>query len=151
MDNHDSSPEVTNCTFYGNSVSAMNSNFGSFPTVANCIFWGNGIYTGVQIDSAEIPMVIYSDVEGGCTVSSGCTQEDSGNIDADPLFIDPTGGDLRLQAGSPCIDTGIGIPVPYDEFDLDGDGDTDEKIPFDLDGNPRIVGDAVDMGAYELQ
>ena len=30
----------------------------------------------------------------------------TGNIDADPLFLDVANGDLHLQAGSPCIDTG---------------------------------------------
>jgi hypothetical protein len=33
--------------------------------------------------------------------------------------------------------------------DMDGDGDTEETIPFDLYGNPRLTGDIVDMGAYE--
>ena len=30
----------------------------------------------------------------------------SGNIDTDPLFVDDLNGDLRLQLGSPCIDSG---------------------------------------------
>jgi hypothetical protein len=57
--------------------------------------------------------------------------------------------DLRLSAGSPCIDAGDNNSIPADTADLDGDGDVNEPIPFDLDGNPRIVGAAVDMGAYE--
>ena len=28
------------------------------------------------------------------------------NIEADPLFVDMAAGDFRLQAGSPCMDTG---------------------------------------------
>ncbi|MFQ5807169.1 MAG: hypothetical protein ACE5I3_12040, partial [Phycisphaerae bacterium] len=96
-----------------------------------------------------------------------------GNIDADPLFVDPDGpdndpntwedNDYRLSVGSPCIDAGDNDAVPPDIADLDGDGDVDEPIPFDLDGNPRFVDDPgmpdsgngtppiVDMGAYEFQ
>jgi hypothetical protein len=59
-----------------------------------------------------------------------------GNIDADPLFVDYAGGNLRLQAGSPCIDGG------NNEVALSA---------TDLDGNPRISAGIVDMGAYEFQ
>ena len=85
--------------------------------------------------------------------------------------------DYHLQAGSPCIDAGDSSAVPADVADLDDDGDTTEQLPFDLDGNTRLVestwddvlqissdndtyialtwpppdyGD-VDMGAYEYQ
>jgi hypothetical protein len=101
------------------------------------------------------PFVTYSDVAGGCTTATYCTSDETGNIDADPLFVnaDPDAGeiDLRLQDGSPCIDTGSNAALPADVADLDGDGDTDEPVPLDLDGNPRVVGASVDMGAYEVQ
>ncbi|MHC4659374.1 MAG: choice-of-anchor Q domain-containing protein, partial [Planctomycetota bacterium] len=64
-------------------------------------------------------------------------------------------GDYHLLPGSPCIDAGDNNSVPADTTDLDGDGNTTEPIPWDLDGNPRVVdGDndgnsVVDMGAYE--
>ena len=88
---------------------------------------------------------------------------DVGNIDADPLFIDPDNGDYRLSPGSPCIDAGNNWGLPQDTTDLDGDGDTRELTPWDLDGKPRFNADpadfdpgcgvpvVVDMGAYELQ
>ncbi len=79
----------------------------------------------------------------------------TGNIDADPLFVDPDNGDFRLLPGSPCIDAGDNTAVPG-------------EITTDLDGNPRFVDDpdtpdcqqapgtcgdppVVDMGAYEFQ
>jgi hypothetical protein len=58
-----------------------------------------------------------------------------GNINLDPDFADAEG---RLAPGSPCIDAGSNGAVP-------------EGVTTDLDGNPRIFNDVVDMGAYESQ
>ena len=60
----------------------------------------------------------------------------SGNITNQPLFVNAAMGDYRLSADSPCINRG---------------NDTFVAGVTDLAGNPRIVGDRVDMGAYEFQ
>ena len=66
-----------------------------------------------------------------------------GNLNADPLFLDPAAGDLHLQSGSPAIDHGDPSPPAAGESTVD------------LDGNPREVdGDADatarrDIGAFE--
>jgi hypothetical protein len=57
-------------------------------------------------------------------------------LTGDPVFLDFPGGNLRLQSNSPCINTGNNADVV---------GSTD------LDGNSRIVGGTVDIGAYEYQ
>jgi parallel beta-helix repeat protein len=136
MYNVNSAPNVTNCTFSGNSGGGMydsNSN----PTVTNCILWGND---GPQIyNDSSSPTVTYSDVQGGYA--------GTGNIDADPRFDH----DYHLFPWSPCVNAGDNDSVPADITDIDGDGNTTEPIPFDIEGNPRIVGDAIDMGAYEWQ
>ncbi len=163
-----SSPTLTNCTFSSNS--APNGNAlacGSYlqqnPSdlqVTNCIVWDGGseVYNA---DGSTIT-ITYSDVQGGWL--------GTGNVVDDPLFVDADGPDdvfgtaddnLRLSAGSPCIDAGDNDAVPPDACDLDGDGDTTEPIPWDCDTHPRFLdvwtvldtgnGTApiVDMGAYE--
>lgn len=61
----------------------------------------------------------------------------NGNITGDPKFADPNNGDFRLAADSPAINAGDnsapGLPMT------------------DLDGHPRVVGSAVDIGAFERQ
>ena len=55
----------------------------------------------------------------------------------DPLFVDTNGwANLRLQFNSPYINAGDNAFVPAGP---------------DLDGNPRIAGGTVDIGAYEFQ
>ena len=62
---------------------------------------------------------------------------DPSNLDAiDPLFVNPAAGDFHLQPGSPAANAGQNAAP--------GIG------PTDRDGNPRIMGGTVDLGAYEL-
>jgi hypothetical protein len=127
--NYYSSPTVTNCTFSGNTANnggGIANNYYSSPSIKNCIIWGNnsGIY-----NSESTPNVSFSIVQGGYP----------GNLNADPIFVNPGGGDLRLQACSPAINVGNNAAVPG-------------GITTDLDGNPRIYDNGiVDMGAYEYQ
>lgn len=91
-------------------------------------------------------------------------------LNTDPLFIDADGRDnvigtpddnLRLLAGSPCVDAGRDCAVPADFLDLDRDENTAESLAVDLDDEGRFFDDPgtpdtgclpppmVDMGAYE--
>ncbi|NQT03477.1 MAG: hypothetical protein HQ580_15730, partial [Planctomycetes bacterium] len=79
MENINSHPMLTNCTFSGNSIifgPGAIRNLGSKPILTNCILWGN---SSDQIDPRAI--VSYSNIQGGW--------EGEGNIDVDPLFVDP--------------------------------------------------------------
>jgi len=56
----------------------------------------------------------------------------TGNISVDPLFEE---GSYHISSNSPCIDAGTNMDWMWTAFDFDGD--------------PRINGTTVDMGAYE--
>lgn len=114
-------------------------------SLTNSILWGNeALGSGPQIeDVSSSPTVRYSNVQGGF--------DGTENLDVDPKFIDDVNGILHLQPDSECIDAGDDAPLPLDFFDLDQDGNTDEQLPVDLDGHTRVVGDTVDMGAYEFE
>ena len=144
-----SSPTVVNCTFSENSGGGLGSFGGSQTSISNSIFWDNS--GSAQLGGDSTITVAYSCVQGGW--SNG-----EGNIDMDPLFLDPDGpdgligtldDDFRIGNQSPCIDAGDDGALPRDSADLDGDGDTSERIPLDLDGKRRSYGNWVDMGAYE--
>ena len=70
------------------------------------------------------------------------------NIDTAPAFVNAgsgygtnyAAGNCRLKSDSPCINAGTNLPWMTDPADLRS---------RDLDGNPRIASEVVDMGAYE--
>jgi len=151
---------VTNCTFSKNSAKqaggAVYSQLGRDFILNNCILWADFAPQGAELASGNGKpsriIISYSDVQGGeaaCYDPYEMIEWNEGNIDTDPLFVDIANGDYHLLVDSPCIDAGDNAALPPDSADLDGDGDTTEPIPFDLDGNPRIVNGIVDMGAFE--
>jgi len=132
MYNNNSAPTVTSCTFWANSATCGDGicNDHSSPTVTNCILWDSG---------QEIHNVLSTPVVSYCDIRLGYSGE--GNIDADPLLVEPTAGDCRLSPGSPCLDAGNNALVPA-------------ELTTDFEGDPRIAdgGDGnavVDMGADE--
>jgi hypothetical protein len=98
---------------------------GGRATVVNSIVWGSG--PAIRLDGASVITVTFSDVEGGWP--------GEGNLDRQPSFAAVQ--DYHLGPGSPAIDA--------------GDPAAAVGIAFDLDGRPRRVGSAPDMGAYEVQ
>jgi hypothetical protein len=164
-----SHPTLVNCTITRNDsalAGGLSCTGNSSPSLRNCIIWENSA-VGIYFNSGE-PTVEY------CSVWAGWGGD--GNIDADPLFARPPDpgddaqwgtddddyGDLRLTAGSLCIDAGDNADPPRDVYDLDGDGCYTEPLPIDLTGNARYADDPatpdtgrgaaplVDIGAYEF-
>ncbi len=124
---NNSSPMVTNCTFSGNIAidgGGMCNRNNSSPMVTNCILWADSP-DEIFDELGSSPTVTYSNVQGGWP--------GTGNIDTDPMFADAEG---RLSLSSPCIDAGNDAAVP-------------PGVTTDIDGNPRIQGVCVDMGAFE--
>lgn len=133
MFNTSSSPVITNCTFSGNHApeGGAIAIWLSSPVITNTIIWGNTAnYSTAGIDNRNsTPIITYSDVQDG--VISG-----TGNISADPKFVNAPGEDYRLLSCSPAVNAG---------------NNAANSATTDLDGNPRIYEGTVDMGAYELQ
>ena len=146
---------VQNSAVYGGGIYNVGTTDG---TINNSILWGNTASEGGQI--ALVASTIgcnYSNIEGGAAeiyVDPNSTLNwGLGNIDTDPLFVEsgywdpnstPTdpnddfwvNGDYHLLPDSPCIDTGDpNYPEDANEFDIDGD--------------TRIIGGRIDMGADE--
>ena len=153
----DATGTLTNSTFAGNEAGFSGGAIccsNATVTVQNAILWQNmapqGHEIAIQGYSAFLA-VTRSDVLGGQSevLTQGGGTLDwavTGNLDADPLFVDPDGpddiagtedDDLRLLGGSPCIGEGDNNAVP-------------EGVETDLDGNCRIIDGDVDMGAYEF-
>ena len=111
-----SSPTITNCTFSGNSATlaggGMYSEGASSPLITNCIMWGDTAPLDPEIASVgSQPFAAYSDIEGGCAASGSFCG--AGNIDSDPFFETGQLGDFYLNATSPCVDAGTGVPTDY--------------------------------------
>jgi hypothetical protein len=136
---------LNNCMLTGNSGTFGGGAYGS--KLCNCTVAGNSaFYAGGGVDNSSLTncIVYYNTGPGGNYVTSGyycCTtplpSSGTGNFTNAPLFVDTNGwSNLRLQSNSPCINAGNNAYVTN---------------TTDLDGNPRIVGGTVDVGAYECQ
>jgi len=97
--------------------------------VYNSIVRDNSAPSGPQFSSSSV-RAHHCNVEGGWTNGPG-------NIDAPPGFVDVAAGDVHLRYDSPCRDAGtssFGVVLPARDFE----------------GDPRVAGFAVDIGADEF-
>lgn len=107
--------------------------------MANSIFVEDtegGILFPIIGDNAIIENSLFS--TSSCDSLPSFVTCGSGNLfGLDPMFVDTSAGDFTLLPCSPAINAGNNAIV------------NSLGILTDLAGNPRILGDTVDMGAYE--
>jgi hypothetical protein len=138
---------LNNCLVSGNSAGSGGGAYGGI--ITNCTVVANlatnsggGIFGGTG--AYGFNSIIYDNTAPSGSNNIGtkfvncCTIPNlsGGGITNEPLFENLTGGDYHLQSSSPCINAGNNSYV---------------SATNDLDGNPRIVGGTVDVGAYEYQ
>ena len=136
-----------NCTLNGNIAGSGGGEYGA--TLNNCTLTGNNATNtgGAAYAGTLNNCVLYfntapqsANYDAGTNLNYCCTTpmpaSGDGNFTNPPMFVDQANGDFRLQAISPCINAGANAYA---------------AAAPDLDGNPRILGGTVDVGAYEFQ
>ena len=120
---------IRNNTIYGNRADFYGGGLClCYGLVVNCIIWNNTADNfDDQIYNGNYPF--YSCIQDGW---DGWQY----NIASNPGFSDPLKNDFRLTVNSTCIDSG-------NLFIVTGD------FLADMDGNSRVTGNSVDIGAYE--
>ena len=125
-----SAPVIRHCTIVDNRAGAVGGAVHcnqAEPAIRDSILWRNTAAGVADQILCTNPTVSYTDIQGGWPGTE--------NLDADPRFADVSVGDYHLTLESPCINAGDPL------FVLPG--------ALDIDGEPRISGGRVDMGADE--
>lgn len=123
---------INNCTIAGNTSYNKSGTGGGIyyyrgGPITNCIFWSNEPEDiAISFDSTIDPIISYCNIEDGWRAG--------GNISVDPNFVNEADGDYHLRWNSPCIDAGFIVGTHT----------------FDIDGEPRVMGSRIDIGADEV-
>jgi hypothetical protein len=138
---HGGIPVVTNNTVVGNNGTGITW-MTTYPVLQNNLVAYNS--RGLEQGDAQSPPTA---LRNNCVYGNELWEKDTnyngladqtgidGNISTDPLMANYRAGNFHLQTGSPCIDAGYSAAI--------GSGWTD------IDGQARIIGSGVDIGADE--
>lgn len=129
-----------NCVVANNTASNSHGGIYSYSSsnVYNSIIWGNKVnYLANNVGSS--PNIYNSAVEGGYANGTNImdlapTNDGNSGMNNYVRFIDPNQNNYRLHPASHCLDFG---------------DSTYSHLPLDPDGNARIMGNNIDLGAYE--
>jgi len=131
---------LNNVSFFNNSANyggALNLTCYT-ATINNSILWGNHSNNGNEIwtttsDNTYLNNCCYSNSPGDIVVDDGSFIP-SNCITSNPLYVNPSDGDLRLYGNSPAVNMGQ---------------NSYNTTSTDIRGEVRIQNTTIDMGAYE--
>ncbi len=115
-------PDITNATFVNNTGTAVSGT----DNVYNSVAWSNGSQSLKNIDKYN-NVVIDSSVKNGDVLNG-------------PNFVDPNNGDYRIRPSLMLLDKGSN-----ERYQLNADINSEK----DLGNTARLIGDNIDIGAYE--
>ncbi|MCB9857766.1 MAG: hypothetical protein H6818_18945 [Phycisphaerales bacterium] len=137
---------------HGGEGAAVYTGADGHSVVINSVIWGNAVSTESQVYCDGTLDVSYSGIEGGVAgiTGAGTINDNGGNLNfssSDSIFVNPvdpasaptTTGDYHLAPNSLAIDAG---------------GNTEAAnagLTTDFEGDNRIIGMTVDMGADEAR
>ena len=149
----DASPLVANLTVVNNHSIGVNCGGIFFYQYSSPVLWNCIIYSNTNEAPLEEPVQMWSwtfDDNApefhNCLIQYGLENISNHEVitvydnclDDDPLFTDPENEDFRIGSDSPCYNAGS-----PDTPDIIQEG-------HDLIGNPRVLDDRIDIGAYEF-
>ena len=129
--------QIYNNTIYNNNLnpeggSTANTNIGiNIAEPVTNSFVQNNIVFGNRVD------FFVTNVPSNLTMTNNCPADSTirnGNCSTNPLFVDASSANFKLQSNSPMINAGTPIGL----------------VTTDIDGAARNQGGAYDMGAYEF-
>lgn len=133
----DASPTIVSNTICSNSATANGGGLACLDAspvvVNNIVALGN---SGIRASGAAVPSMRGNCMYGNTAYSYSGVAPGVGDLTSNPSFADAAAGDYHLVASSPLVNAGWneapGLPVT------------------DMDGQPRIMSGAIDVGADEV-
>ncbi len=137
-----SSPAITHNTIANNYFGGVDCDSTGTVIIENSIITSNGHGWGIWVHGGSLPVIKYNNLWGNQSGTCGPDIPDqtgiNGNISANPNFVNLDSNDYHLSYASLCINAGDpdSCPQPNDT---------------DYEGDSRLMGQYVDIGADEAQ